>query len=317
MGQVQLSVIIPAYNAARTIGECLTSVLSQEGAPTFEVIVIDDGSVDKTAEIVERNFPSIRLLYKENGGPGSARNFGVNQARGRIVVFLDADDTMLPGRLAFQGGYMLAHPEIALTFGKEARDNGSGKDARRGSQIPTAEEFTVETNAYVRLVVDGNFISNTTTAVWRNAYLEHGLQPEQFFVSEDYAMNLALARHYPIAGTRRELSWYRTSSGTNLMCSSHAYVGPVMVLGDQLTLYSNLLSNEEYLIALARWERMADMLLRNDWIENGRRRVTNRLTLIAALLPYRLHFKWRFISLAPPVLGRLLRGAKRSLLKTR
>lgn len=96
-----ISVIIPAYNAAPYLGECLESVIAQ----TFrdiEIIVVDDGSTDATAEIA-RNFAAsdsrIRLLSKPNGGQSSARNFGLRESLGRFVCFVDSDDLLYPDSL--------------------------------------------------------------------------------------------------------------------------------------------------------------------------------------------------------------------------
>jgi len=97
------SVIIPAFNAEKYISNCLDSVFAQHTDYRFEVIVIDDGSTDKTSEIVSSGYPEVRLFTKKNGGPGSARNLGVELALSDIIIFLDADDRMLPGRIEFQG----------------------------------------------------------------------------------------------------------------------------------------------------------------------------------------------------------------------
>ena len=96
-----VSIILPAYNAERTLGECVKSVTSQDFAD-FELIVIDDGSTDRTLDVlkgltgVDRR---IRCLAKENGGVSSARNEGLRLAHGEFVMFLDSDDILLPGAL--------------------------------------------------------------------------------------------------------------------------------------------------------------------------------------------------------------------------
>ena len=91
-----VSVIIPAYNAARTILRCVNSVLEQS-FKDVECIVIDDGSSDNTAEILggigdER----LRYIYKENGGVSSSRNRGLDEAKGEYVTFVDSDDYIEP-----------------------------------------------------------------------------------------------------------------------------------------------------------------------------------------------------------------------------
>ena len=87
---MKCSLIIPAYNAEKTIGSCLESALAQSlPRENYEIIVIDDGSTDKTPEIV-RNYP-VRLIKQENQGPAAARNKGAIEAKGDILIFTDSD----------------------------------------------------------------------------------------------------------------------------------------------------------------------------------------------------------------------------------
>lgn len=89
---MKISIIIPAYNAAGYIGDCLSSIGT--GA---ETVVVDDGSTDGTGAVVARDFPSVRLLRQENAGVSAARNAGIRQATGDYLVFADADDMLCEG----------------------------------------------------------------------------------------------------------------------------------------------------------------------------------------------------------------------------
>lgn len=94
-----ISVIIPLYNKEPIIERSLQSVLSQD-YDDFEVVVVNDGSTDRSADIVRSiNDPRIRLIEQENGGPSKARNTGIKNAKGEWIVFLDADDELLPGAI--------------------------------------------------------------------------------------------------------------------------------------------------------------------------------------------------------------------------
>ena len=96
-----ISVIIPLYNKEPIIERSLQSVLSQD-YDDFEVVVVNDGSTDRSADIVRSiNDPRIRLIEQENGGPSKARNTGTKNARGEWILFLDADDELLPGAELF------------------------------------------------------------------------------------------------------------------------------------------------------------------------------------------------------------------------
>lgn len=111
-----ISVIIPAYNAAPFLAEAIMSVLSQE-CPPGEVIVVDDGSVDDTADIARSFGTSVRLLSQQNAGPGEARNLGVRNAHGTMIAFLDADDIWLPDKLKLQIAVFDANPALSMVFG--------------------------------------------------------------------------------------------------------------------------------------------------------------------------------------------------------
>lgn len=98
-----LSIIIPCYNSARFITATL-DMLVEQGLQDCEIIVVNDGSTDSTAELVERythTYPNITLINKCNEGVSVARNTGVNVANGEYIYFLDSDDTLSPGTLTF------------------------------------------------------------------------------------------------------------------------------------------------------------------------------------------------------------------------
>lgn len=99
---MRFSVIIPAYNAEGVLEQCVASVLAQEGVEV-EVIVVDDGSRDDTRAVAERlvaDDARVRVVSKPNGGVSSARNAGLDVATGEAVLFVDADDALVPGALA-------------------------------------------------------------------------------------------------------------------------------------------------------------------------------------------------------------------------
>lgn len=109
-----ISVIIPLYNKESSIAQTLQSVFSQDYSD-FEIVVVDDGSTDNSVEIVEAmNDPRIRLIKQENGGPSKARNTGVKNAKGEWIVFLDADDEMLPNALETFKNIINAHMDIDI-----------------------------------------------------------------------------------------------------------------------------------------------------------------------------------------------------------
>jgi len=101
LGKLFVSVLIDTYNHERFIEEAIVSVLEQDfPASDREILVVDDGSTDRTPEIVRKFEPQVRLLRKENGGQASAFNAGIPECRGEIIAFLDGDDWWAPAKLA-------------------------------------------------------------------------------------------------------------------------------------------------------------------------------------------------------------------------
>lgn len=100
--ELDVSIVVPAYNAAAYLEECLTSALEQQVNGTFEIIAVDDGSTDRTADILDAlagKTPRLTVIHKANGGAASARNTALHIARGQYILFLDADDKLLPGAI--------------------------------------------------------------------------------------------------------------------------------------------------------------------------------------------------------------------------
>ena len=111
-----ISVVIPAYNAEKYIGEALESALAQT-RPAAEIIVVDDGSTDGTAAVAEKFGSPVRLIRNpENLGVGASRNRGVQASRGEYVAYLDADDQWRPNHLAKLGALLDAHTRVGFVF---------------------------------------------------------------------------------------------------------------------------------------------------------------------------------------------------------
>jgi glycosyltransferase involved in cell wall biosynthesis len=112
-----VSVIMAAYNVEPYIREALESLLAQDWDP-FEVVVVDDGSTDRTGEIVQ-SFGQVRYVRQDNAGPAAARNAAIAQATGAFVANFDSDDLLPPWRLGVQVRYLLEHPAVACVFGRQ------------------------------------------------------------------------------------------------------------------------------------------------------------------------------------------------------
>jgi glycosyltransferase involved in cell wall biosynthesis len=113
-----VSVIVPAYNQSRYLGEAIQSVLAQTYGD-FEVIVVDDGSTDDTRSVAAGFTDArVRYVYQENRGLSAARNTGIRHARGPLLTFLDSDDLFLPEKLALLVAALDANPQVGLVAGQ-------------------------------------------------------------------------------------------------------------------------------------------------------------------------------------------------------
>jgi glycosyltransferase involved in cell wall biosynthesis len=135
-----VSVIVPAFNAAPFLGEALESVFAQ-GLAGVEVVVVDDGSTDGTAEVARRFGRGVRVLTQPRSGSGHARNVGLKETTGDLVAFLDADDVWLPDKMARQLPLLEKDPALGLVFSDmvsfgapegEAKEEGRSYFRERG-----------------------------------------------------------------------------------------------------------------------------------------------------------------------------------------
>lgn len=116
---MRFSVIIPVYNAERTINRCLDSLL-QQNYPDVELMIVNDGSLDKSGDICKdyaEKYKSIRYFEKKNGGVSSARNVGLDYATGEYVLFVDSDDYVANDYFETIDGYLKNDPVDLLSFG--------------------------------------------------------------------------------------------------------------------------------------------------------------------------------------------------------
>ena len=140
MSSPRFTIVIPAFNAARTIGSSIRSVL-QQTEQDFEVVVVDDGSTDDTVECA-RSFatdPRVRVISQRNKGPSAARNAAVAAARALYVSMLDADDLWLPEYLEVMGGALDGNPDAPFAYTDAwVLDDGDGEDSSRVGDVLSA-----------------------------------------------------------------------------------------------------------------------------------------------------------------------------------
>lgn len=119
-GQPSVSVIVPVYNGEKYLAEALESIRRQDYRP-LEVVVVDDGSTDRTGEVARGFDLNLRYFRQPNRGPSAARNKGLEVARGEIIAFQDADDLWPEGKLALQLPKLMDDPSLEIVSGRVQR----------------------------------------------------------------------------------------------------------------------------------------------------------------------------------------------------
>jgi glycosyltransferase involved in cell wall biosynthesis len=193
-----VSVVIPVFNAEATLIEAVRSALDQ-GYPTLEVLAIDDGSGDGSVQRLREFGPPVRVIQVPNGGPARARNLGLDQARGKYIAFLDADDVWLPGKLRAQVRLLEARPEVGACYtGWHLWSAGAD---RRFVRPATLAEVPLECpvdpersgSIYGRLLLECEPL--TTTMVLRADTVQRiGRFDPELLVGEDYDYWLRLSQ---------------------------------------------------------------------------------------------------------------------------
>ena len=205
-----VTLIIPAFNAEHHIAEALESARDQT-LREFEVIVVDDGSTDATLREVERFASELNLtiVQQANRGASAARNTGIERARGRYCAFLDADDAMLPERLAAQVELLEAEPDLGLVHTDLMTFD------ERGIVHTTRRAFSNPCGGMVldRLLLD-NFITTSTVMARKECLIEVGMFNVNRRISHDFELWLRMAARWKVGFIDRPLVRYRYRPGS-------------------------------------------------------------------------------------------------------
>ena len=196
-----ISIVIPCYNQARFLADAIESILAQT-YQRYEIIVVDDGSTDHTATVA-RAYPQVKYLYQENQGLSAARNTGWRAGQSDCVVFLDADDRLLPGALEAGIRCLQDHPECAFVSGHFRYIQANGAFLHEYPQP------YIDRNHY-QAFLRGNYIGMHATVMYCRAALEWA---DGFATSlracEDYDLYLRIARNHPVYCHQAIVAEYR------------------------------------------------------------------------------------------------------------
>jgi hypothetical protein len=204
MSAPAVSVLMAAYNAERYLRPAVESILNQTFRD-FEFLIIDDGSADGTAAILQEYAKAdgrIRIMHHQNSGPAIARNQGLAIAGGRYVAIMDADDVAFPVRLERQVATFERSPGLGLLGGAMIFIDQAGREVGRGGHPQNSADLKAA-------LVRGNCFAHPTVMFPRNVVAEVGVYRPCFLQSEDYDLCLRIAERYEVGNLAEPLVCYR------------------------------------------------------------------------------------------------------------
>jgi glycosyltransferase involved in cell wall biosynthesis len=202
-----VSVIIPNYNHARFLGDAIRSVLAQTYRPV-EIIVVDDGSTDNSAQVAAGFADQIRYIYQTNAGLSAARNTGLRAAKGELIGVLDADDMYEPNFLETLVAALQADPQADGVYcGYQFVDETN-------NPLPQIENRPVPSADLYPALLDGNFFVPESVFLRRHVYDEVGFFDESLRACEDWDVWLRAAKKFRIIHSPHILTRHRVLAGS-------------------------------------------------------------------------------------------------------
>lgn len=195
--QGMISVIIPTYNRAGFLKEAISSVLDQDyfsnntKAAKWELMVIDDGSVDNTREVVDSMGVKLGYHYQEHKGVSAARNLGLSLAQGEFIAYLDSDDLWKKEKLSMQMNFMQSHPEAVVCCTEEIW-------IRRGVLVNPKKRHNKFSGWVFEKFLPLCLLSLSSALFRRQVFSEIGNFDEDLPACEDYDLALRLAHRHPV-----------------------------------------------------------------------------------------------------------------------
>lgn len=209
----EVSIVIPSYNSEKYIETTLNSVLNQTFTD-IEIIVIDDGSIDRSPAIIRSFGSPVRLISQRNSGVSTARNRGISEASGEFICFVDSDDYWFPEKIASQMEVFRAHPEVGAVYSSFLpwRSDDHECFPPPGSYIleGSKEEIDPEYSGWVYHLFLLDCWMLTSTSMFRREVLDKcGVFDSTLPCGEDWDLWLRIAREYPIIKLKRPTTLYR------------------------------------------------------------------------------------------------------------
>lgn len=204
-----VSVIIPTYNSDKFITKAINSILNQTYS-NLEIIIVDDGSTDNTKdEIYNLKDNRIKYFYKSNGGESSARNFGLAQATGEFIAFLDADDLYHKEKIKRQVSILNSNPNIDIVYNDVILID---EENNKIGELKSEEIIEDSSNFLAQILFRQVIPASASIMLRRNCFKGNIIFPETYNYAEDYYFIIQLADKYNFYYLQESLYFYRRHS---------------------------------------------------------------------------------------------------------
>ena len=202
-----VTILMPAYNGEVYLSQAIESVLAQI-YPTWEMIIIDDGSTDNTAKIVAQYADArIRYTYQPNRGQAAALNRGLELARGKYVTTLDTDDWFTPNSLQARVNFLNEHPELGVVYGDGYYCDAAGRPLKRFSEYRIG---SINGDVYDVLIATPFFGTGANVMVRREILERHQLRYDESIIwCQDHDIYIRIAEKTHFGVIENVTIWYR------------------------------------------------------------------------------------------------------------
>lgn len=229
-----VTVIIPCFNYGKYLPDAFESI-RQQNYPNIEIIVVDDGSTDDTKEIVEKNGKA-KYIYQTNQGLSAARNTGIKNSKGEFIIFLDADDILLPDAINTNLRYLKENKKTAFVSGAFEVNFTESSEI-----IDKIKE--VKSDHYVCLLY-GNYIGVPAVVLYRRWIFDEILFDLSLKSCQDYNLYLEIARKYPVFHHTKKIASYRIHN-SNMSSNIPAMLSEVLDILETQKKYLTTISEKK------------------------------------------------------------------------
>ncbi|MEP7252136.1 MAG: glycosyltransferase [Ginsengibacter sp.] len=271
-----ISLIIPCYNHARYLQDAFNSVYSQNYVP-FEIVLVDDGSTDNTKEVAEKN-SQVKYVYQKNKGLSAARNTGIKNSKGELLIFLDADDWLLPNAIHTNLNFLRANPKSAFVSGGYRL---VFEDEKKNKETT----YKVDEEHYLHFL-ESNYIGMHAAVLYQRWVFDEFEFDESLGSCEDYDLYLKISNKHPVFHHTYVIAAYRMH-GSNMSSNIPMMLkGVLHVLKNQEPNVITAQQKQSYLKGRLIWKRYYCDELYRDLHEKRRKASTDELLLLTRYYPF-------------------------------